>query len=281
MIFFLNKGLVLEQLIVKALRDYFNTLGLSGFYKGVTISVTNKHPFARLLLNSLTGDKPKASLFPAVVVATLDDDKPGELEGLIEIDGVDLKPEYVNPPEPGEKSPLEDEGFMMMTPDKYQAIRDAVNQKGHVYGLITKVRRQDRIAIEIWAENIQLKNELYEAVRLFVCGYMRESFEKLYGANDFALFDHTVHGQRSNNFNGEFGIELWGSYITFEADYSIEQAVIDTDLADENIDFMEVINHVKGQAGTNRSVIIGGRDDAEPEGAGPDGGGTTGDDTGE
>jgi hypothetical protein len=271
MIFFLNKGLILEQVIVKALRDYFNTLGLSGFYKGVTISVTNKHPFARLLLNSVTGDKPKASLFPAVVVATLDDDKPGELEGLIEIDGVDLKPEYVNPPEPGVKSPMENEGFMMMSQAKYQAIRDAVNQKGHVYGLFTKVRRQDRIAIEIWAENIQLKNELYEAVRLFVCAYMRESFEKLYEENDFSLFDNTVRGQRSNNFNGEFGVELWGSYITFEADYSIEQTVIDTDLVDENINFVEVINHVKGQAGTSRSVIIGGRNDAEPESPGPGG----------
>ncbi|MDR1505790.1 MAG: hypothetical protein LBI67_01670, partial [Treponema sp.] len=166
----MNKGLILEQAIVKALRDYFNTLGLPGFYKGVTISVTNKHPFARLLLNSITGDKPQASLFPAVVVTTLDDGKPVELEDLIETDIVDLKPEYVNPPEPGETSPMENEGFMMMTQAKYQAIRDAVNQKGHVYGLFTKVRRQDRIAIEIWAENIQLKNELYEAVRLFVCG---------------------------------------------------------------------------------------------------------------
>jgi hypothetical protein len=277
MIFFLNKGLILEQIIVKALQDYFNTVGLSSFYKGVTVSITNKHPFARLLLNSINGEKPQESLFPVVVVSTLDDGKPGELAEIIQIDGVELTPDYVNPPaeHPNEKSPMEKAGFMMMTPAKYQAIRDAVNEKGHVYGVSSKVRRQDRIAIEIWAENIQLKNELYEAVRLFVCGFMKESFEKLYEENDFSLFDNTVCGQRSNNFNGEFGIALWGSYITFEADYSIEQTVIDTDLVDENIEFVEVINHVKGQAGATRSVIIGGGDGAEPDGAtGPDGGGS-------
>jgi hypothetical protein len=265
MIFFLNKGLILEQIIVKALQDYFKTVGIADFYKGVTVSVTNKHPFARLLLNSINGTKPQASLFPAIVVTTLDEDKPGELAGLIEIDDVELTPDYVNPPEehPDEKSPMEKAGFMMMTQDKYQAIRSAVNQKGHVYGIATKAHRQDRIAIEIWAENIQLKNELYEAVRLFVCGFMKESFERLYEENSFSLFDDTVRGQRSNNFNGEFGIELWGAYITFEVDYTIEQAIIDTDLVDENIEFMEVINHVKGQEGTSRSVVVGGRDSEE------------------
>jgi hypothetical protein len=277
MIFFLNKGLILEQIIVKALQDYFKTVGIADFYKGVTVSVTNKHPFARLLLNSINGEKPQASLFPAIVVATLDEDKPGELAGLIEIDGVEITPDYVNPPEehPEEKSPIENAGFMMMTQTKYQTIRDEVNKKGCVYGILAKVRRQDRIAIEIWAENIQLKNELYEAVRLFVCGFMKESFEKLYEENNFSLFDDTVRGQRSNNFNGEFGIDLWGSYITFEADYTIEQTVIDTDLVDENIDFMEVINHVKGQAGTSRSVVIGGGDGAASSGAESGGGDTT------
>jgi hypothetical protein len=203
------------------------------------------------------------------VVATLDDEKPGELAGLVEVGGVELAPDYVNPPEdrPDEKSPMEKAGFMMMTQAKCQAIRDAVNQKGRVYGIQAKVRRQDRIAIEIWAENIQLKNELYEAVRLFVCGFMKESFEKLYGESDFSLFDDAVRGQRSNNFNADFGVELWGSYITFEVDYTIEQTVIDTDLVDENIDFMEVINHVKGQAGTSRSVAAGGGDGAESGGA--------------
>lgn len=267
MVFFLNKGLILEQAIVKALQDYFNTAGVREFYKGVTVSITNKHPFGRLLLNAIAGDKPQASLFPAVVVASLDDGKPGEFDQLVDTATVALTPEDVNASEPGSKSWLESHGYMMMTPQKIEAIRAAVEANGHIYGISSYIRRQDRISIEIWAENIQLKNELYEMIRLFVCGYMKEALEKLYEENGLAIFDNTVSGQRSNNFNGEFGIELWGAYITFAADYTIEQTVIDTDLVDDNIDFMEVINHVKGQAGTTRSLIIGGGDSAEPVGS--------------
>ncbi|GHV80180.1 hypothetical protein AGMMS49944_19710 [Spirochaetia bacterium] len=268
MIFFLNKGLILEQVIIKSIQDYFNVVGIPEFYKGFTVNVTNKHPFARLLLNSITGEKPSASLFPAVVVSTLEDGKPGELADLVDTSFLELMPEDVNAPEGG-KSPMEAREYMMMTTKKLDAIRLAVAEKGHVYGISNFIRRQDRISIEIWAENIQLKNELYEAIRLFVCGWMKESLEKLYEENGFALFDNTVRGQRSNNANVDFGIELWGAYITFEADYTIEQTVIDTELVDSNIDFMEVINHVKGQAGTTRSVIIGGGDSAESGGSEP------------
>jgi hypothetical protein len=271
MIYYLNNGLILEQLIVKVLREYFDTLGVSGYYKHVTVHVTNKHPFARLLLNQRKGVAPDMSLFPAIVIATESDGKPGELENLVEVTGIALTMDDLTPGAGEEKSPLEAQGYMLLTADKMAAIREAVASKGRVYGASTVVRRQDRIAIEIWAENIQMKNELYELVRLFVCGFMKEILENQYGANDLSIFDNTVYGQRSNNFNVEFGVDLAGALITFEADYAIEQTVIDTDLVDENIDFMEVINHVKGQAGTSRSVVIGGGDGAE----------SGGDDTGE
>jgi hypothetical protein len=272
MIFYLNKGLILEQEIVKAIQRYFNTLDIADFYKKVTISVTNKHPFGKLFLNKINGEKPQASLFPCVVVASLDDDKPAELADLVEVGGIEILPEDVNPPpdQPGAKSPLEEYGYLMLTPQKIKAIQNVVNSAGRVYGVSSRIHRRDRISIEIWSENIQLKNELYEAVRLFVCGFMKEAFEKLYEESGFTLFDNSVHGERSNNFNSEFGIEIWGSNIIFEVDYTIEQTVIDTDLVDGEIDFMEVVNHVKGQAGIRRSVIIGRGDGAEPDGGGAD-----------
>jgi hypothetical protein len=273
MIFYLNKGLILEQITVKALQDYFNIVDIAGFYDKVMVNVTNKHPFGRLMLNSINGKNPQASLFPCVVVASLEDEKPDELTDLIEVGGIEMLPDDVNPPpaQPGAKSPLEEYGYLMLTPQKIKAIQDAVNSAGRVYGVSSRIHRRDRVSIEIWSENIQLKNELYEAVRLFVCGFMKEAFEKLYEESGFALFDNSVHGERSNNFNSEFGIELWGSYITFEADYTIEQTVIDTDLVDGEIDFMEVVNHVKGQTGIRRRVIIGRGDGAEPGGGGSGG----------
>jgi hypothetical protein len=277
MVFYLNKGLILEQVIVRALGEYFSVSGAYDFYKNVSLNITNRHPFAKLALDAAKGARSGISLFPAIIAATESDDKPGELENLVDVSGVKLTIEDVTPGETeGAPSPLEEKGYMMMTPGKLAAIKEAIETNGQVYGVSIFIRRSDHIAIEIWAENIQLKNELYELIRLFVCGFMKESFEKLYAENNFSLFDDTVHGQRSNNFNVDFGIDLSGAMITFEVDYMIEQTVIDTDLVDENIELLEVINHVKGQAGTNRSVVIGGGDGAASGGAE-----SGGDDTGE
>jgi quinol monooxygenase YgiN len=255
MIFFLNKGLILEQEILTALKEYFAHLGTKGFYKNYSINVTNEHPFARLYTDDSANTK---SLFPAVVVATLDDSKPGALSGINETEAIDLTEIDVTPSAEGEPSPLEARNYMMVTPAIIEKIKTTLAENGnHLYGISKTMRRQDRISIEIWAENIQLKNELYELVRLFVCGYMKEYLETLYKQNALSIFDESVRGSRSNNGNVEFGIELWGAYITFEADYTIEQTVIDTEIVDTNNLVWEVINHVKGQAGTTTSIIFG------------------------
>ena len=264
MIFFLNRGLILEQEIVKALKSYFSIIGVPEFYENFTVSVSNGHPFARMVLSDAP-EKDATSLFPVVVVTTEYEGKPDELANVIAFEYFSLGTEDIEAKNDGGPSNIEAR-YMMMTPKKMDALREAMNSRTdkRIFGVTQFIRRSDHISIEIWAENPQLKNELYELIRLFVCGYMKESFEKLYDENNFSLFDNTVKGQRSNNFNFDFGVELYGAQITFDADYIIEQSVIDTELVDGNIDFMEVINHVKGQSGTSRSIIIDGRDCAEP-----------------
>lgn len=87
----------------------------------------------------------------------------------------------------------------------------------------------------------------------------KEFFKELADADQgpLVVFDSSVRGQRSNNFNTDFGIELSGAHITFDADYIIEQSVIDTDLVDNDNLLLEVINHVKEYAETTREWIIG------------------------
>jgi len=157
----------------------------------------------------------------------------------------------------------------------------------HIYGATQFIRRRDHISIEIWAENPQLKNELYELIRLYVCGFMKDYLDHLYreyfseleeGQSPLAIFDSSVKGQRSNNFNVDFGIELSGAHITFDADYIIEQSVIDTELVEINDNLLlEVINHVKGYADATREWIIGPDDTGGGEPAGTPGDGSSGD----
>jgi hypothetical protein len=267
MIFFLNRGLILEQEIVKALKNYFSIIGVPEFYENFTVSVTNEHPFARMTLSEAP-ERDVASLFPVVVVATEDDSKPGELSDVIDSNCFSIEPEDIEPKNGDGTSDIE-ERYVMMTPKKMAALREAMASRTdkRIFGVTSAIRRRDHISIEIWAENPQLKNELYELIRLFVCGFMKDYLAELYkkffkefedGESPLVIFDSSVRGQRSNNFNVDFGVELYGAQIAFNADYIIEQSVIDTEAVDINGNLLlEVINHVKEFEGITKEWIIG------------------------
>jgi hypothetical protein len=279
MIFFLNQGLILEQEIAKAVKSYFKIAGAPKFYENYSINITNDHPFAKMLL-SRDAKAASASLFPAIVVTTDSEGKPDELVNLNEAAYLTIEPPDLPTGEEGIKDFCG--RHLMMTPAIIEEMRAAMVAHGDnkLFGYSISIRRQDHISIEIWAKNPQLKNELYEAIRLFVAGWMRDYLEKLYEENALAIFDNTVRGQRSNNFNVDFGIELVGGQITFDADYVINQSVIDTDLTEINNNlFLEVINHVKGYPETTREWIYG-PGDTEPgygaEGSGDNAGDSAG-----
>jgi hypothetical protein len=261
MIYFLNRGLILEQEVEKAIETYFSLARVPEYYPNYSISVTNDHPFAHMLLSD-NPEKDAMSLFPVIVVATEDDRKPTELLQLTDMADTILEQCDIESMG-GEKSFIE-KRYNMITPKIMEELQTAMNEREdkRFFGTSFYIRRRERISIEIWAENPQLKNELYELVRLFVCGFMKEYLSELYsqyfeelkkdGPNPLTIFDSSVNGQRSNNFNVDFGIELCGAHLTLEADYIIEQTVIDTRIVEQKNILVEVINHVKGYNDTTR-----------------------------
>jgi hypothetical protein len=282
MIFFLNRGLILEQEIVKALKKYFSIIDVPGFYENFTVSVTNEHPFARMILSEAP-EKDAASLFPVVVAATEEDSKPGDLLNAVDWGELTIDPTDIEPKNGGGKSEIE-KRYVMMTPRKMNELRAAMDARKdkRIFGATAFIRRRDHASIEIWAENPQMKNELYELIRLFVCGFMKDYLAELYkeffkelaecGESPLAIFDGSVTGLRSNNFNVDFGVELFGALISFDADYIIEQSVIDTDIVEINNNLLlEVINHVKGCAESTAEWIIGPDGSSEIGGAAADG----------
>ena len=266
MIYFLNRGLILEQEIVKALKKYFSIIRVPDYYKNFTVNITNEHPFARMWLSEAP-EKDAASLFPVVVIATEEDSKPPELLNLVHSEYLTIEPSDIAIKEDDSLSDIEAR-YEMITPPIMNELRAAMDAREdkRIFGATSFIRRSDHISIEIWAENPQLKNELYEIVRLFVCGFMKDYLESFYKEcfkevsdkkSPLAIFDSSIRGQRSNNFNVDFGIELYGANITFDADYVIEQSIIDTELNDNDNILLEVINHVKGYGETTREWIIG------------------------
>ena len=245
MIFYLNKGRILEEELVKVIKDYFTAIDLADDYNGISVNVTNEHPF-----NTLNGsdDIQAASLFPAVIITTYEETKPAQLANLAET-GIEPATWAW---EEKDVDQLIEEGYDV-TPKVVEKIKAFyTKERDKLYGVCFGAVRQDRISIEIWSENIALKNQIYEKVRDFVCGMMKRIMQE---GKELTIFDNSIYGQRSNTFNYDFGISLAGAQITFEADYIIEQSVIDTEINDTENLLLEVINHAKDYADTTRSII--------------------------
>lgn len=239
MLCYLNRGIILEQALVSIVRDYFDALQLDNTYKNFHVSVTTEHPFAELYLH----DGMNASdSFPCVVITTQEDRKPYEFEDLaiLETSGIgitlsDLESitktteTYLN--KKGAVKTREIPGLCTVVNDNtLEAIKETIKKQGHCYGYSMRIRRKDTIGFEIWSENVQLKNEIYEQLRLFIAGNLSHVLESTYSFFDIALFDNTVVGHRSNNFNFDFDVVLSGAHISLDVNYCVEQIVLNTEL---------------------------------------------------
>ena len=233
MIYYFNRPLILEQAVKDAFIEYFQALKASEYYKNYSINITNEHPFSLMLPDFAYN----GSLFPSIVISTVNDNKPSELNILSETRELILLKEDL--PE------LEKQGYMVCD-EVIKELEEVFKTQNEIIGVTKIIRRQEKIAIEIWSENIQLKNELYELIRLFIAGNMRDAMTKYRDNNNLVIFDQTLEGDRSGNYNYDFGVTLVGARITFNADYFIEQSVVDTELKNKNI-IWEVKNYVKRQ----------------------------------
>nr|DAU31843.1 MAG TPA: hypothetical protein [Bacteriophage sp.] len=274
MVYYLNFGFVLEQAVADIIRRYFDRQKFDDVYGNFHISVVNEHPFAHMIIEN----NPRcADNFPAVVVTSQSDSKTAELSNLpqqcsaVGYTSEDLNRlfdcayrnkkkmnsdgEFVDVIKKGVVQKERIPGFILVydeeTINRLKEIADSRNKddvKGMVYGFEITARKTDRVSIEIWSENNELKNELYEHIRLLLSGTMPVLLKEMYGIFNPVLFDKTVNGERSSNFNFDFDTLLCGSHIAFEVDYDIAQIVLDTDLNDINREVItEVINHVKNE----------------------------------
>jgi hypothetical protein len=257
MVCYLNRGFILEQVIVVAINDYFETSKFENLYKNFHIKATLDHPFAKIFKN------PKglnaADLFPVVVVSTYNDGKPHDLPIPPKVDGVGLNQQdidlitrttetvIINEKEKVRSIP----GICtVVAPDVLDVIKKRIDEKKIIYGFSLKTYRMDKISLEIWSENTQLKNEIYEHLRLFVLGNLRYILTaKKYQAHDIKIDDDTVNGQRSGAWNDQFDVILAGADITFDVNYAIEQIVLDTEIDNPRRDLIMEIVEVANGAG--------------------------------
>lgn len=266
MIYYLNRGFIAEQAIADILNKYFHKLNLEKLYENYHIQVTNNHPFAHLIIHDDAINT--ADMFPSIVVTTQNDSKINEMFNVpVQINKVALtksdleaitkneryKTKFVDGQEVAVKNKKGEylkeviPGYCtIIDEDSLEKLKKIAEKDGEVFGLNYISRKRDRISIEIWCENNQLKNELYEQLRIFLSTSFPRTLHDSYSIYEPEIFDHSINGERSNNYNFDFDLMLYGSHISFEMDYTISQIIIDTDLNTiEGEIIPEVINHVK------------------------------------
>ena len=266
MLYFLNFGFIAEQAIRDVLESYIDTQKFDRVYGNFHISVVNEHPFAHMIVDS---NARAADNFPSIVVSTQRDVKVPDLQKMpnqitaISLNENDIKGlinsnyrikkkitdkgeiAVIKKGEPvKEKIP----GYVLIYDEKtVQDLIDYANKQDskHINGVKISTRRRDSISVEIWAENDQLKNELYEHIRIFASTFLDKILYEKYKIFEPFVNDSSVSGDRSSNYNFDFDVVLSGSNITFEVDYDIAEIILDTEIVDIKNIYMEVMNHVK------------------------------------
>lgn len=264
MIYFVNRGFILEYAIADILQRYLDKLRLDTIYSNFHVSVTTEHPFAHLIY---TEDAIKANdTFPCVVVSTQQDSCPPELDNLsdevsmLKLDSDDwdsicattrVKTRIVNGKEEivtkNKEVVLETiPGYTFTVADSVkEEIANIIKTQGFILAIQHAVRKRDTLSLEIWSDNNQLKNELYEQLRLYLSTNLEVELRNSYKLFQPAMFPTSLTGERSNNFNFDFDTMLYGSHLTLNVDYTIAQIIIDTDAKSPSDFDWEVNNYVR------------------------------------
>lgn len=274
MIYYLNLGFILEQALVDVTKTYIERLHLDSVYNNFHINVVNEHPFAHMMIE----DNTRANdTFPAVVITSQSDSKVPDLESLMEIShGVKMTSEdfdelFETATRP--KTKIDEKtgkpvivrkrdgsivrevvpGYVLIyDEERINYLKDLADsrtqgeEEGGIYGIKIDTRRRDNVSVEIWCENDQLKDELYEHLNLFFTCSLDRILQEKFKLFDCAIFGNEVSGERSSNYNFDFDVLLSGSHITFSVDYNVSQIILDTEIEKITTEiFWEVINHVK------------------------------------
>lgn len=272
MIYYLNMGFVLEQALVDVVKRYFDRQKFDEVYGNFHISVVNEHPFAHLIVDSHAR---ASDSFPSVVITTQSDSKPSDLTNVPpqtfavgytseELDKflsinmrektkIDEEGNVVPVKKKGEIQKEKIPGFVFVIDEKsinqLKEIADSRTTEesaGEVYGIKVDTQRRDHVSIEIWSENNQLKNELYEHLRLMIASSLDYILHERYSMFGPSISDSSVNGERSSNYNFDFDCVLCGSHITMDIDYTVSQIILDTDVQSLSYEVItEVMNHVK------------------------------------
>lgn len=207
-----------DMALVQAVRDFLNvTIGWAELYpKYGTVRVSSNHPFVELLDQQVNGGKLPSNLFPSVTIASVQDSM---MTGYTLPDG-----EYV-PIQLADLQEIDPTRGYLISPSQLTALENYLqgNPQSPVSKLIDVVRTH-AMALEIWADNLIVKNKLFDLIVMALSGPIRFALK----GTGITIKAEEIRGQRTGNYNTDFGKLYYGANINFSVDVDYWQIAVDT-----------------------------------------------------
>ena len=220
--FVLNIIADVEDIIIEEVKKYFyEEVRFKELYPNFgNLRVSGTHPIAFLVDQQINNTKLPVGLFPSITIIDDTDQKTPEIPILTPLKDVTVAA--------AEVSDMEDNREMHSISDKdLQTLKDLTQNDNVLHAEGVETFRSASMVAEIWSENPKIKNKIYDLLIGFLIGIKRFTIKDLYG---IVVNDNSIAGEKSGNYNYDFGKILYGGILRFTIDFSIRNYMIDTEI---------------------------------------------------
>lgn len=221
----INAAADIESILIESLRSHLNNDVRFNkiFPQFAEVRIGGIHPFVNLMDAQVNNvELPDAqSLFPSITI--IDDSDMKDMDaGMATL-------EHDTTVRNEEVSNIEDDTeqyYYIVSDEDTKQLRELVNTNDQ-FAQGSSQRRKSSMVGEIWSRNVKVKNRLYDILRNFLV--MKGRFD-LHRDCDITIVEPSISGQKSGNFNFDFGYIIYGAIIRFELVHVIRQYIVDTEI---------------------------------------------------
>lgn len=209
-----------EQTLLEHLRDYLvNDVRFGTLYPNFAgVRIDLEHPIALLRDHQINETRLRPDLLPSItIICVMDAKAPVEVApklqdikiGAAEIAHMEAHPE-----------------LYLMAPEDLVALKSIVQSQEYAWSEGASTLLRASVSIEVWADTIPIKNVLYDLVYAFLMGKKRH---ELAAEHELKIQDQSISGERSGNYNFDFGKIIYGGALSMSVDYGLSQFFVDTE----------------------------------------------------
>lgn len=196
------------------------------------VRVSATHPFAYLMDHEINNTKVPVGLFPSITIVNDSDNRnPGLMMQKQVSTDIDITS--------AEIADIKANRNLYMISDKdirgLEDLLDTYSGTLHASGVESFIKAS--MVVEVWSENADVKSAIYDITRNFLMGIKRFTIQERYG---ILMLEASIRGEKSGNYNFDFGFVIYGGILRFEADFSIKQYVVVTGVSTDDLEIKEV-----------------------------------------